>query len=220
MAWIECKMGNTDAIVKNVPWYGTCATAQGTQAKVATTSNSKFTLVTGAKVAIKFTYGNTASNPTLNVDSKGAKYIKAYGTTAPSIYWQAGDTVIFIYDGTNWIMVASGAILQASYDAATNKDIIVANWISALSNINGIFRRIGYTHHLQFSARIAGGIGAGQSTIGQIADAGNYPDIHVIAPLTTNTGYSGNIQIGTNGAIIIEFPQAIPDCYIVANLVY
>lgn len=107
-----------------------------------------------------------------------------------------------------------------AYDAATNGDTIVATWINALSNINGKFARIGYVHHLQFSARIAGGIGAGMSNIGQIAEVGNYPSVHVVAPITTNTGYSGNIQIGTNGAISIEFPQPIPDCSIVANLVY
>lgn len=124
MAWIECKMGNTDAIVKNVSWYGTCATAQGTQAKVATTSNSKFTLVTGAKVTIKFTYGNTASNPTLNVDSKGAKYIKAYGTTAPSVWWNAGDVVTFTYDGTSWIMGASGGQISQLNNSISQKKIL------------------------------------------------------------------------------------------------
>lgn len=115
MAWIECKMGNTNAIQKNTPWYATCGTAQGTAAKVATTTDSKFALVTGAKVAVKFTYTNTATSPTLNVDSKGAKYIKAYGTTAPNIWWLAGDVVVFIYDGTNWIMQASGGQLYGTH---------------------------------------------------------------------------------------------------------
>lgn len=122
MAWIECKMGNTDAIVKNVPWYATCGTAQGTQAKVATTTNSKFTLVTGAKVVVKFTYTNTATNPTLNVDSKGAKYIKVFGENNPNIWWKDGDLVEFTYDGTNWIMGASAGLVGNSF-----KQIILAS---------------------------------------------------------------------------------------------
>ena len=103
----------------NIPWYGTCSTAAATTAKKATSTDSKFSLVTGAKVRIKFTYTNTASAPTLNVDSKGAKYIKAYDTTAPTIWWNAGDVVDFTYDGTNWIMGATqGEVEQLKSDLA------------------------------------------------------------------------------------------------------
>lgn len=56
-------------------------------------------------VAVKFTYANTAASPTLNVNSTGAKSIAAYGTTAlPINAWAAGATVVFVYDGTRWIM--------------------------------------------------------------------------------------------------------------------
>ena len=62
--------------------YGTCATEAATVAKVATIQDSQaFTLVTGVTIHIKFTYSNTAADPTLNVNSTGAKAIKAYGTT-------------------------------------------------------------------------------------------------------------------------------------------
>lgn len=84
-------------------FYATCATAAATAAKVATCSG--FTLTTGAVVAVKFTYANTAASPTLNVNSTGAKSIAAYGTTAlPVDAWVAGATVVFVYDGTQWIM--------------------------------------------------------------------------------------------------------------------
>ena len=83
--------------------YATCATAAATAAKVATCSG--FTLTTGAVVAVKFTYANTAASPTLNVNSTGAKSIAAYGTTAlPINAWAAGATVVFVYDGTQWII--------------------------------------------------------------------------------------------------------------------
>lgn len=63
--------------------YGTCATEAATAAKVATIQDSQpFTLVNGITVHIKFTYANTASSATLNVNSTGAKNICRYGTTA------------------------------------------------------------------------------------------------------------------------------------------
>lgn len=94
---------------QNGVWYGTCTTAAGTAAKVVTlTDSTGFTLQAGTIVAVKFTYANTASNPTLNVASSGAKSIKQYGTTAvgngnQTTGWIAGAIQIFVYDGTNWI---------------------------------------------------------------------------------------------------------------------
>ena len=92
----------------NITWYSTSSTAASTTAKTATLSRGTFTLVTGAKVVVKFTYANTASAPTLNVGSTGAKnikYIDESGTvTTPVVWWNAGDVVEFIYDGTQFIM--------------------------------------------------------------------------------------------------------------------
>ena len=104
--------------MQDILWYGTCATAAATQAKVATTTDRKLTnLTAGQKVAIKMTYNNTHASPTLNVDGKGAKSIKAYGTTAPKVWWKAGDVVTFVYDGTNWLMgVTAGEIEQINSD--------------------------------------------------------------------------------------------------------
>lgn len=85
--------------------YGTCATAAGTAAKVVTCANFD-KLITGVTIYVKFTYSNSVANPTLNVNSTGAKAIKRYGTTAPSTSaatsWQAGSVVAFTYDGTYW----------------------------------------------------------------------------------------------------------------------
>ena len=65
--------------------YCTCATAAATAAKVANlqgVESNTFTLMTGITVHVKFTYSNTATNPTLNVNGTGAKAIMKYGTTA------------------------------------------------------------------------------------------------------------------------------------------
>lgn len=119
-------LGNVDdesiiPLKNDISWYGTCSTGAATTAKIATSTDSKFSLVTGAKVRIKFTYTNTASAPTLNVDSKGAKSIKAYSTSVPTIWWNAGDVVDFTYDGTNWIMGATqGEVEQLKSDMTKN----------------------------------------------------------------------------------------------------
>lgn len=80
--------------------YGICSTAAATVAK--TVDITGFTLFTGATILVKFTYTNTAVNPTLNINSTGAKSIK-HGNEDVSLI--AGVIYEFIYDGANWEMV-------------------------------------------------------------------------------------------------------------------
>lgn len=94
----------------NRHWFASCPTEAATAAKVATVEDSQtFTLTKGAMVFVKFTNANSIANPTLNVNSTGAKNIYRYGTTAPSTSaatsWQAGSVVCLIYDGSYWQMV-------------------------------------------------------------------------------------------------------------------
>ena len=90
-------------------WYGTCGTAAATAAKVVTCSN--FVLLAGALIAVRFSYANTAASPTLNVNSTGAKAIYGNGsTTAANTSWVAGETVLFVYDGSYWRMVNTVAV--------------------------------------------------------------------------------------------------------------
>jgi hypothetical protein len=85
--------------------YGTCNTAADTVEKTVTLADFD-TLLEGVTIHVKFTYSNTASNPTLNVNSTGAYAIKRYGTKAPGTSsnssWNAGSVVSFTYDGTYW----------------------------------------------------------------------------------------------------------------------
>lgn len=55
--------------------YGTCATSASTVAKVASCTDFS-ELYDGASVIVKFTYANSASTPTLNVNNTGAKTIR------------------------------------------------------------------------------------------------------------------------------------------------
>ena len=91
-------------------WYGTCTIAQGTTAKTVTTTTGDFELKTGSTVYVMFTSANTASTPTLNVDGKGAKTIRKYGTMSSSMayFWRAGEVVGFVYDGTKFDAIKGG----------------------------------------------------------------------------------------------------------------
>lgn len=87
--------------------YGTCSTPADVAAKEVICPNFA-EIVTGVTIHVKFTNSNTASSPTLNVNSLGADAIYKYGTTAPGITpdtsWQAGSVVSFTFDGSYWQM--------------------------------------------------------------------------------------------------------------------
>ena len=88
-------------------YYGTCGTTADTVQKEVTI-NSITELTTGLTIFVKFTYTNTAANPTLKLNNFDTKYIKRYGTTAPSTSaassWNAGAIVCLTYDGTYWYL--------------------------------------------------------------------------------------------------------------------
>lgn len=94
----------------DVTRYAVCDTEAATADKVATMyDGSTFVLDVGARVTVKFTYGNTAYPPTLNVAGTGAKSIPSensntYGNPHAR-YWGANSVVDFIYNGTNWNIV-------------------------------------------------------------------------------------------------------------------
>lgn len=114
--------------------YAVCNTAADTAAKTATITG--FTLVTGAQAVIKFVYGNSASSPTLNINSTGAKPIVNAG-------WKDGDVLSFVYDGTNWDS-SSGAtdttltISGVAADAKAAGDKIDDVKDALYSSINGV----------------------------------------------------------------------------------
>lgn len=108
----------------NVPWenttytneklgqgYGTCSTAATTAAKAVTLSS--YTLVKGGVVAVKFNNAVPA-NATLNVNSKGAKNIYYKGAAITANVIQAGDTATFMYDGTQYQLLAVDRLCKAA----------------------------------------------------------------------------------------------------------
>ena len=115
--------------------YCTCTDSASTVAKTATVVSGTFaSLDTGSQVAVKFTYTNTATNPTLNVAGTGAKGIRRGGTTYVGTNanesWNAGTVVFLLYDGADWQIVGW---LNTTYTGGTGAEIITGT--SALNKV-------------------------------------------------------------------------------------
>lgn len=85
--------------------YATCATVSNTATKIATIQNGAFDLEAGVKVSVKFSQANTASNPTLNINSTGNGAIYSQGERLSSYGWKDNQVVDFVYDGSSWHIV-------------------------------------------------------------------------------------------------------------------
>lgn len=102
---------NNDGVYQNgsqhaAVHYALCQTAAGTAAK--TTTITGYHLIAGARVHIKFLNTNTASNPTLNISSTGAKSINFNNKISKLI---ANVIYTFIYDGTNYVLLDENHII-------------------------------------------------------------------------------------------------------------
>ena len=104
--------------------YGTCDTAASTTAKTVS-SMYGYKLTKGGIVSIIFNY-DVPANATLNINDKGAKDIIYNGTYIKNGIIKAGDTAIFIYNGTNYNLI--------SLDRDFNDPITVDSSLSTTSN--------------------------------------------------------------------------------------
>lgn len=142
--------------------YGTCATGSNTAAKVVTCADFD-ALITGVLILVKFDNGNTAANPTLNVNSTGAKVIYLDSNNAPGTTeltsWRANEVVPFVYDGTYWMMCADRKAVQ---DAITTANTNISTNTSDISTING---KIGTTALPTTAQTITGAIAEHETDI-------------------------------------------------------
>lgn len=111
-----CKEYTDTEIEGRAPAYATCATAADVAAKVITTS-AEWKLIAGSIITVKFTYTNSASNPTFNVNGTGAKPVwcgtAVLTTSSLSYAGYANRPMQFVYDGTQYIFMGW------SYDSNT-----------------------------------------------------------------------------------------------------
>ena len=97
-------------------WYGTCPTPAATSTKLVTSSSADFTLTTGSIAYIKFTYANSASTVSLNIDSTGSKSLYVTnGSGAMQYMWEAGEVIAVVYDGTRYVMLEGGTASTTYY---------------------------------------------------------------------------------------------------------
>lgn len=164
----------------DIAHYAICNTEAATAAKVVTCSG--FTLVTGAKISVKFTYKNTAENPTLKVGNTDAKAIY-YGNSAITASYLnsaggAGSIVTFVYDGTNYQVVGgvnTVSYYMTQYNTTTDTNYpLLFKYNTATSNVSSYGR---------FNASICANPGVGSIT----------------APLFITTNY-GTADPNTSGA--------------------
>ena len=114
--------------------YCVCSTAEGTAAKTATLTG--FSLVTGAKISVKFTKTNTAANPTLNVNNTGAKAIYYRDAAITAGYLAANRTYTFVYNGSQYELIGD-INTNTTYSAATTStDGLMSS--SDKTKLNGI----------------------------------------------------------------------------------
>lgn len=87
--------------------YGVCSSSYSSQQKLVTVDVSgTMTLFAGLVIRVKFEEANGNPSPTLNVNGTGHIPITRNGTLK-AVSWRAGDIIEFIYDGTNWVTLAS-----------------------------------------------------------------------------------------------------------------
>jgi len=157
--------------------YGTCSTAAATVAK--TVACTGFALVTGSEITVKFTVTNTAANPTLNVNSTGAKAIYYRGVAVSAGNLAANRTYTFRYNGTQYELVG---------DLNTNTDtkVTVTDLTVNPSTNSGLVRP------LLFAASNANPDNKTESVNGEA------PNSSVSTTYTGGVNMTGGIYIKTN----------------------
>lgn len=98
-----------------VSHYGLCSTTSDTVEK--TVPCTGFNLIIGARITVKFTHSNTASNTTLEVENTGARRILYRGSTVSGMFIANG-VYEFVYDGSDYNLVGT-------VDTDTDTDIKV-----------------------------------------------------------------------------------------------
>lgn len=186
--------GNT-----NIVHYGTCSTAAATVAKTVTISG--FVLEVGATATVKFSYTNSASNPTLNVNSTGAKSIYYNGAAITSSYLVANRVYTFVYDGTNYLVVGD---IDTNSDAQSYKYVTTTNAnYPILFNYNNTSTSTSHYSYDRYSTSLYINPSTGALTAPVFVTA-NYGTAD---PNTSGATTSGGVAIkgaGTNGALYFQ----------------
>ena len=168
---------------------GICSSSKGTTVKIVSIDN--FVLKAGVIVTVMFTNGNSAGNPTLNVNGTGAKPIKVVkagakvvpvthtgywrGSTTTSVeMWQPYTILELMYDGTDWVIVGNPTVESYSSNAASYE--VKADGLIEIFGIATKWNKDVFTHPVHFKNFNAvtittfGGAGTSTTNIGDLSD--------------------------------------------------
>lgn len=113
--------------------FGTCDTTADTAIKVVTCADFD-TLISGIVINVYFTYANTNTSISLNVNGTGEKVV--YVDSSSMLEWEAGATKSFVYYNNQWRLINPTSV-GTTYSAATT----AANGLMSSSDkikLNGI----------------------------------------------------------------------------------
>lgn len=181
---------------QHVRHCATCTTAASTVAKIATITNAKFYLQAYiGKVVVKFVNGNSATNPTLNVNDTGSKPIIYKGKAVPANYISPNTFLELQYDGTNWQVI--GDLAQAQIDALQAELDTLNGSLTGVIVPNSQFTTAsGYTNNCRL-------VKVGNMMSLTLDVQGNYPANTLISPIIIPAAYRPKKSIITtcsNGA--------------------
>ena len=208
--------------------YATCDTAAGTATKVLTSSQDfSNPPETGTLLLVKFTNGNTATTPLLNINSTGSINVcrTASTTNAMAYMWNAGELVAFAYDGTYWTMLKGGYATTTYYGITKLTSTIGTSTTLALtpSAVNTFVKSGTWT------PSVTGIKSSGATTSGSYIKIGNNVIINFYFTGTANGGgNSSYIYIaGTSLPFTPSTAQrwysgggTLTNCYCTANYVF
>ena len=111
--------------------YASCSTEAATAEKTVTRTG--FSLGTGARIAVRFSNTNTASNPKLNVNGTGAKSIYYRNSAITPSVLEANRIYEFVYDGAQYELVGDLSVVGALNGSTTPNKTIYAPTTSGSS---------------------------------------------------------------------------------------
>lgn len=119
----------------NVVSYAVCTTGASTSIKTVNISN--FSLITGSQVRVKFSNANTASSPTLNVGSTGAKRMSYKGSLITNTNFSFSTVKIytFTYDGTYWVLEGDWDEAPKNFSDLSNNDFLTCEFMGEVGDV-------------------------------------------------------------------------------------